>query len=196
VKAQRQQWMQTLTDACEGDFTRVLFLDETGAMTNLVRSHGRSTEGSRCVAYTPNGHWKIVTAIAAIRLSGLTASATMACPMDGQLFRSYVEQALVPVLSEGDVVVMDNLASHKHPHVRELIESVGAKLLYLPPYSPDFTPIEMIWSKAKRLLRSIAARTVNELHDAFGIAMAAITTSDILGCFHHCRYATTLGAPL
>jgi transposase len=137
-----------------------------------------------------------VTAVAAIRLSGLTASATMACPMDGQLFQSYVDQALVPVLARGDVVVMDNLASHKHPHVRETIESIGAKLLYLPPYSPDFTPIEMIWSKAKRLLRSLAARTVDGLHDAFGIAMAAITTSDILGCFQHCRYAMTLGAPL
>ena len=196
MKAQRDEWIDKLTDACEGDFTRVLFLDETGAMTNLVRSHGRSAEGSRCVAYAPNGHWKIVTAVAAIRLSGLTASATMACPMDGQLFQSYVEEALLPVLSEGDVVVMDNLASHKHPHVRERIESVGAKLLYLPPYSPDFTPIEMIWSKAKRLLRSLAARTVDELHKAFGTAMAAITTTDILGCFQHCRYATSFGAPL
>jgi transposase len=188
--------MEKLSDACAGDFTRVLFLDETGAMTNLVRSHGRSAEGSRCVAYTPNGHWKIVTAIAAVRLSGLTASATMACPMDGQLFQSYVQEALVPVLAKGDVVVMDNLASHKHPHVRELIESAGAKLLYLPPYSPDFTPIEMIWSKTKRLLRSIAARTVDALHDAFGVAMNAVITRDILGCFQHCGYATTLGAPL
>jgi transposase len=196
VKAQRDAWMETLTEACEGDFTRVLFLDETGTTTNLVRSHGRSDEGTRCVAYAPNGHWKIVTAVAAIRLSGLTASATMACPMDGQLFQRYVEEALLPVLGKGDVVVMDNLASHKHPRVRELIESAGAKLLYLPPYSPDFTPIEMIWSKAKGLLRSIAARTVDGLHDAFGIAMAAITTRDILGCFQHCRYAMTFGAPL
>lgn len=188
--------MENLTDACEGDFKRVLFLDETGAMTNLVRSHGRSVEGERCVAYAPNGHWKIVTAVAAVRLSGLTASATMACPMDGQLFQSYVQEALLPVLHPRDVVVMDNLSSHKHPRVRELIESVGAKLLYLPPYSPDFTPIEMIWSKAKRLLRSAAARTVDALHDAFGAAMNAITPSDVLGCFQHCRYATTLGALL
>jgi transposase len=196
VKAQRDEWMTRLTDACEGDFTRALFVDETGAVTNLVRSHGRSVEGSRCVAYAPNSHWKIVTAVAAIRLSGLTASATMACPMDGQLFQSYVEHALVPVLQPGDVVVMDNLASHKHAQVRELIESAGAKLLYLPPYSPDFTPIEMIWSKVKRLLRSLAVRTVDALHEAFGLTMNAVTPSDILGCFQHCRYATTLGAPL
>jgi len=188
--------MEKLTDACEGDFSRVLFVDETGAMTNLVRSHGRSAEGARCVAYAPNGHWKIVTAVAAVRLSGLTASATMACPMDGQLFQTYVQEALVPILQPNDVVVMDNLASHKHLKIRESIEAVGAKLLYLPPYSPDFTPIEMIWSKAKRLLRSAAARTVSALHDAFGVAMTAITPQDILGCFQHCRYATPLGAPL
>src|SRR5262249_59313910 len=133
VKQQRDQWMQNLTDACDGDFTRVLFLDETGATTNLIRSHGRSDQGQRCVAFTPNGHWKVMTAVAAIRLDGLTASATMACPMDGQLFQRYVQDVLVSVLQPGDVVVMDNLASHKHPRVRQLIESGGARLLYRPP---------------------------------------------------------------
>jgi transposase len=134
--------------------------------------------------------------VAAIRLSGMSAAATMACPMDGELFQTYLREALVPVLSAGDVVVMDNLASHKHPHVRELIESRGAKLLYLPPYSPDFNPIEMIWSKVKRLLRSFAARTIDALHNAFGRAFAAITPGDIRGCFRHCGYATSEGAPL
>jgi transposase len=197
VKGRRDAWPQTLADACGGNVARVLFLDETGAVTNLVRSHGRSAEGARCIAYTPNGHWKVMTAVAAIRLGdGLTASATMACPMDGQLFQRYVEEALVPVLRAGDVVVMDNLPSHKHPRVRRLIESAGAKLLYLPPYSPDFNPIEMIWSKVKRLLRSAAARTVDALHEAFGTAMDAVTGKDVLGCFRHCGYATTSGAPL
>ena len=196
MKQQRDEWMDTLALGCGGDFSRVLFIDETGAMTNLVRSHGRSAEGSRCVAYAPNGHWKVMTAVAAIRLSGMSAAATMACPMDGELFQTYLREALVPVLSAGDVIVMDNLASHKHPHVRELIESAGAKLLYLPPYSPDFNPIEMIWSKVKRLLRSAATRTIDALHEAFGTAMAAVTPDDILGCFHHCGYATTSNAPL
>jgi len=196
VKQQRDDWLDTLVDACDGDFARVLFLDETGAMTNLVRSYGRSVEGSRCVAFAPNGHWKVMTAVAAIRLDGLTASATMPCPMDGPLFQAYVQGALLPVLREGDVVVMDTLASHKHPRVRELIESAGAVLLYLPPYSPDFNPIEMIWSKVKHLLRSAAARTVDALHDAFGDAMDAVTSGDILGCFRHCGYATASGAPL
>ena len=92
--------------------------------------------------------------------------------------------------------MMDNLSSHKHPRIREQIESAGARLLYLPPYSPDLNPIEMIWSKVKRLLRSAAARTVEALHDAFGTAMHAVSTADILGCFQHCGYATTSGAPL
>ena len=174
----------------------MLFLDETGAVTNLVRSHGRSPEGSRCVDYAPNGHWKVMTAVAAIRLSGMASAATMACPMDGELFQTYLLESLVPTLSVGDVVVMDNLASHKHPRVRELIESAGATLLYLPPYSPDFNPIEMVWSKVKRLLRSAMARTVDALHDAFGVAMAAVSPTDIAGCFHHCGYATTSSAPL
>jgi transposase len=196
VKEQRDQWMQKLTDACDGDFARVLFLDETGAMTNLIRSHGRSEQGERCVAFTPNGHWKVMTAVAAIRLDGLTASATMACPMDGQLFQTYVREALLPALKVGDVIVMDNLPSHKTARVRELIESAGATLLYLPPYSPDKNPIEPIWSKVKRLLRSLAARTIDELHEAFGLAMDAVTLTDILGCFRHCGYATTSNAPL
>jgi transposase len=196
VKAQRDDWADRLTQACGGDFRRVLFIDESGAVTNLVRSHGRSPEGSRCLAYAPNGHWKVMTAVAAIRLGGMPAAATMACPMDGLLFQAYLSEALVPTLAAGDVVVMDNLASHKHPRVRELIESAGARLLFLPPYSPDFNPIEMIWSKVKRLLRSAAARTVDALHEAFGVAMAAVTPADILGCFGHCGYATTSGAPL
>jgi transposase len=196
VQQQRGEWLNTLSDACQGDFTRVLFLDESGATTSLVRPYGRSCEGSRCVGFAPNGHWKVMTAVAAIRLHGLTASATMACPMDGQLFQRYVQEALASVLQPGDVVVMDNLASHKHPRVRQLIESAGATLLYLPPYSPDFNPIEMIWSKVKRLLRSAAARTIDALHHAFGKAMDAVTPSDILGCFRHCGYATTSSAPL
>lgn len=137
-----------------------------------------------------------MTAVAAIRLSGLGAAATMACAMDGEMFNAYVRHVLVPTLKHGDVVVMDNLSAHKRPEVIELIEAAGASVLYLPPYSPDLNPIEMIWSKIKRLLRSCAARTIEALHDAFGQAFAAVTTSDIAGCFRHCGYATTEGAPL
>jgi transposase len=175
----------------------VSFLDESGALTNLVRTHGRSDRGVRCVGSAPQGHWKIMTAVAAARLGdGLVAPFTIDCAMDGEIFGTYVERVLVPTLRKGDVVVMDNLSAHKRPQVKRLVESAGATVLYLPPYSPDFNPIEMIWSKVKRLLRTFAARTVDALHDAFGRAFAAVTPGDILGCFRHCGYATGEGAPL
>jgi transposase len=196
VRTQREQWLEKLTTLCDGDFTRVSFLDESGALTNLVRSYGRSDCGTRCVGSAPQGHWKVVTAVAAIRLSGLNAAATMACPMDGEMFSAYVQHVLVPTLQQGDVVVMDNLSAHKRPEVRLMIETAGAHVLYLPPYSPDLNPIEMIWSKIKQLLRSLAARTIDALHDAFGQAFASVTLSDIAGCFRHCGYATGEGAPL
>jgi transposase len=137
-----------------------------------------------------------MTAVAAVRLDGLTAPFTIDSPMDGEIFNAYVERVLVPTLRPGDVVVMDNLAAHKRPRIKRLIEEADATVLYLPPYSPDFNPIEMIWSKVKRLLRTIAARTVEALHDAFGRAFAAVTPGDIQGCFRHCGYTTTEGAPL
>jgi transposase len=167
-------------------------------VTNPVRTHGRCAEGARCVGSVPHGHWKVMTAVAAVRLGGggLTAPFTIDGPVDGDVFVTYVERVLVPTLRPGDVVVMDNLAAHKRPDVRRLVEAAGAAVLYLPPYSPDLNPIEMIWSKVKRLLRSFAARTVDALHDAFGRAFAAVTPGDVLGCFRHCGYATREGAPL
>ena len=174
----------------------MLFLDESGALTNLVRTYGRSDCGARCVGFAPQGHWKVMTAVAAVRLDGLMAPFTIDCPMDGEIFGVYVQQVLVPTLRDGDVVVMDNLTAHKRPLIKRLIEAAGATVLYLPPYSPDFNPIEMIWSKVKRLLRTIAARTIDALHDAFGQAFAAVTPEDIRGCFQHCGYATGEGAPL
>jgi transposase len=188
VKEQRDSWFQRLLEACEGDLRRLLFLDETGATTSMIRTYGRSVEGNRCVGSAPGGHWKTMTGVAVIRLDGLTAGATMAHAMDGDSFLTYVEHALLPTLSPGDVVVMDNLPGHKLTKVRELIESVQAKLLYLPPYSPDFNPIEMIWSKVKRLLRSAAARTIQTLHEAFAAAFQAVTVGDIRNCFKHCGY--------
>jgi len=155
----------------------VIFLDETGALTNLVRTHGRSDCGLRCTGFTPAGHWKIMTAVAAIRLDGLSAPFTIDCPMDGEVFGVYVQRVLLPTLRPGDVVVMDNLPAHKHPQIRLIIESVGANVLYLPPYSPDYNPIEMIWSKVKRLLRSIAARTIDTLHEAFGLSRCSRSTT-------------------
>lgn len=188
MKAQRDTWAERLLDACDGDFGRLMFLDETGATTSMVRTYGRSVEGERCVGHAPGGHWKTMTGVAGIRLDGLTAAATLPHAMDGELFVAYVREALIPELHVGDVVVMDNLPGHKDVRVRELIEDAGAKLLYLPPYSPDLNPIEMIWSKVKRLLRSAAARSLESLHEAFGNAMGAVTLTDIRNCFAHCGY--------
>ena len=196
IKARRDAWLDTLTNLCDGDFSRVIFLDESGALTNLVRTYGRSDCGQRCVGSAPQGHWKVMTAVAAVRLDGLTAPFTIDCPMDGEIFSTYVQRVLIPTLRKGDVVVMDNLSAHKRPQIKRLIEAADATVLYLPPYSPDFNPIEMIWSKVKGLLRSFAARTIDTLHNAFGRAFAAVTKSDILGCFQHCGYATSEGAPL
>jgi len=173
-----------------------MFLDESGALTNLVRTYGRSNCGERCVGLTPQGHWKVMTAVAAVRLEGLIAPFTIDCPMDGEVFGVYVDRVLVPTLRGGDVVVMDNLTAHKRPQIKRAIEAAGANVLYLPPYSPDFNPIEMIWSKVKGVLRTIAARTIDALHEAFGFAFAAVTPADILGCFRHCGYTTSEGAPL
>jgi transposase len=197
VRAQRQTWLARLTGACGGDFGRVSFLDETGATTSLLRTHGRSDRGARCAGHAPQGHWKVMTAVAAVRPDGgLHAPFTIDCPMDAQVFEAYVTRVLAPTLRKGDVVVMDNLAAHKRPAIRAAVEAAGATLLYLPPYSPDLSPIEPIWSKVKRLLRTLAARTVDALHDAFATAFKAVTPEDVAGCFRHCGYATANGAPL
>ena len=146
MAAQRDAWFDILADACGGDFAHVVFLDESGALTNLVRTYGRSNCGERCVGFAPQGHWKVMTAVAAVRLYGLTAPFTIDCPMDGEVFGVYVERVLVPTLHPGDVVVMDNLTAHKRPQIKRTIEALGATVLYLPPYSPDFNPIEQVWS--------------------------------------------------
>jgi transposase len=176
---------------------RLVFLDESGTQTSMTRLRGRAPKGERVVAKVPGGHWKIVTLIGAIRTSGPFAAASIVGATDSDVFRTYIREVLTPQLQAGDVVVMDNLSPHKAPGVREAIESAGATLRYLPPYSPDFNPIEPMWSKVKGKLRSLAARTIDTLHDAIGLAMATITPNDCLSYFRHCGYAaTTEGAPL
>jgi len=168
-----------------------MFLDESGALTNLVRTYGRSDRGQRCVGLAPQGHWKVMTAAAAIRLDGLTAPFTIDCAMDGEVFGVYVERVLLPTLRDGDVVVMDNLTAHKRPQVKRTIESVGARVVYLPPYSPDFNPIENMWSKVKACLRKAGARTFESLIDAVRDALLSVTPEDCDGYFEHCGYVET-----
>ena len=169
----------------------LVFLDESGAQTNLARLRGRCPEGERLVAPVPHGHWKTYTMLAAVRTTGPCAAALVDGPVDADVFKAYVEAVLVPALRPGDVVVMDNLQPHKAAGVREMIEAAGARLLYLPPYSPDYNPIENMWSKVKQLLRSAAARTFEALQRAVWEALDAVTADDCRGFFAHCGYAAT-----
>jgi transposase len=142
---------------------RLVFLDETWATTNMTRRYGRAPRGERLVASVPHGHWKTTTFVAALRHDGLIAPGVIDGPINGPAFLAYVEQVLAPTLEPGQVVVMDNLSSHKVAGVREAIERRGASVLYLPPYSPDFNPIEHAFAKLKALLRKAAARTRDAL---------------------------------
>lgn len=137
----------------------------------MARLYGRSPRGERCRAAVPHGHWKTTTFTAGLRYNGLIAPLVLDGPMDGEAFLAYVEQLLAPSLRPGDTVIMDNLPAHKVHGVREAIQAVGASLLYLPPYSPDFNPIEMAFSKLKALLRAAAARTMPDLWQAIANAL-------------------------
>jgi transposase len=186
VAEQRAHWHEQL--AAE-PAARLVFVDESGANTKMTRLGGRAPVGERLVAHIPHGHYQTSTLIAAVRLAGACAPWLFDGAMDGELFLAWVRQGLVPTLQPGDLVIMDNLATHKVAGVREAIESAGARLLYLPPYSPDFNPIENMWSKIKQLLRSLAPRTSGELLQAAAHAFAAISTTDCQGFFLHAQYA-------
>lgn len=144
----------------------------------MARTHGRAPRGSRLVAAVPHGHWHTTTFLCGLRTSGPVAPLVLEGAINGRAFRAYVEQMLAPTLGEGDIVIMDNLGSHKVEGVREAIEAQGAQLLYLPPYSPDLNPIELAFSKLKRLLRSAAARTVGTLWDTIGGLLDRFTPSE------------------
>ena len=167
---------------------KLVFIDETGASTKMARLYGRSARGHRCRAAVPHGHWKTTTFVGGLRLTGMTAPAVFDGPMNGPGFIAYVEQVLTPTLSEGDVVVMDNLPAHKPTAVRQAIEKAGARLLYLPPYSPDFNPIEMAFSKVKSRLKRAAARTVEALERQIVFAIDSLTQSDCANYFNAAGY--------
>ena len=150
------------------DPDRLVFIDETWASTDMARTHGRAPRGERLRAPIPHGHWKTTTFVAGLRNTGMVAPLVLDGPINGELFQVYVDQILVPELRPGDVVVMDNLGSHKRAGVRRAIEAVGASLLYLPPYSPEFNPIENAFAKLKAMLRKAAERTLDGLWNAIG----------------------------
>jgi transposase len=166
----------------------LVFLDETGASTKMARLYGRSPRGQRCRAPIPHGHWKTTTFTGALRLGGLTAPMVLDGPMNAAAFLAYVEQVLVPTLTPGDIVVMDNLPAHKPADVRRAIEAAGALLLYLPPYSPDFNPIEMAFAKLKATLKKVAARTVAELWQAIATSLSSFTPAECRNYFAAAGY--------
>lgn len=168
---------------------KLVFIDESGASTDLQRLRGRSPRGRRCVASGPAGHWKTTTMIGAMRVDGPLACATLDGAVDTDSFTCWVKIDLCPQLQAGDVVVMDNLPAHKSPSIAKAIEAVGARLIYLPPYSPDFNPIENLWSKVKEALRAAAARTVTALGQAVADAIASVTAGDCRGFFENAGYA-------
>lgn len=188
VQQARHEW-QVLQSTLESP--SLVFLDETWASTNMFPAYGRSPRGKRCVAAVPHGHWKTTTFIAALRYDGLTAPMVADGPMDGALFLAYVRTFLCPTLQPGDIVIADNLSSHKVAGVQQAIEAVGASILYLPPYSPDLNPIEKAFSKLKTLLRHTAARTVDALWDHIGSLIEAFFPQECRNYFKSCGYVIT-----
>ncbi len=170
------------------DPTKLVFLDETWASTNMARRYGRAPRNQRCVAAVPHGHWKTTTFIAALRYDSITAPMVIDGPISGEVFLAYVRTFLCPTLRPGDIVVADNLSSHKVAGVKAAVEATGATLLYLPPYSPDFNPIEKLFAKLKALLRKAAKRTVNALWDHIGILLDAFPPGECKNYFASAGY--------
>ncbi|MDA9435054.1 transposase [Bradyrhizobium sp. CCBAU 51627] len=172
------------------DPTKLVFVDETGANTKMVRAYGRCSRGKRLVCKAPWGHWKTTTFTCGLRCDGLVAPWVLEGPMTGDAFRVYIEKVLVPTLSPGDTVIIDNLASHKVAGVREAIEVAGAKLLYLPPYSPDLNPIELAFAKFKTGLRKAAERTVDDLWRRIAVLIDDFSPQECQNYFRHDGYAS------
>ncbi len=170
---------------------RLIFIDETWTKTNMTRLHGRCARGQRLVAKVPHGVRKTFTLVAGLRCDGMTAPCLLDGPIDGESFLAWVEQFLVPTLRPGDIVVMDNLSSHKNPAIRHAIRAAGARLLYLPPYSPDLNPIEQAFSKLKTLLRKANARSFDEVKTAIQTLLNQITKQECQNFFRQAGYTPT-----
>ncbi len=170
---------------------QLVFLDEFGAATNMARTRARGPRGQRIVCKTPHGHWKTLSTIAAMTTRGMLTGCTFDSAVDTEMFLAFVEPFLVPHLKRGQVVILDNLPAHKSPQVDRLIASAGARVLRLPPYSPDFNPIEMAISKMKTMLRTMARRSVDDVMDAIGVAFASVSKQDATNFIRHCGYNAT-----
>ena len=167
---------------------KLVFIDESGAKTNMTRLYGRAKAGKRATDDTPSGHWCTTTMISSMRLDGSTACMVVDGATDKNVFKAYVQHILLPTLKPGEIVIMDNLTAHKNQQVKDLVESVGAEIWFLPPYSPDLNPIEKMWSKIKEILRTLKARTEQALIDAIAKALDAVTANYAKGWFESCGY--------
>lgn len=173
------------------DLSHLVFVDETGAKTNMTRRYGRAQGGQRVVDSAPAGHWATTTLLSSIRLDGSTAPMVIDGPTDADVFTAYVQHVLAPTLHIGDIVILDNLPPHKTVAVEDIIHAAGAEVLFLPPYSPDFNPIEQMWSKVKAFLRALKARTQTGLLAGIRDALRSVTPGDVLGWFSHSGYVAT-----
>jgi transposase len=190
VAQRRTDWQRWSAAADAG---RLIFIDETWAKTNMTRLYGRAPRDERLVEKVPHGHWKTTTLIGALGLGGMRCSTVVDGAVNRDVFEAFVEQVLVPRLQPGDTVILDNLSSHKGGRIEPMIAAAGAELRYLPPYSPDLNPIELIFSKIKQALRSLAHRTQESLWTAMQSVLDTITPSDALNCFRHAGYTLQIG---
>jgi transposase len=182
----RARWAQAIAGVAHHRF---LFIDESGAKTNLTRLYGRAPRGQRVYDEVPCGRWETTTLISAVGRHGAQAPFVFDGPIDGAMFAAWAQHILAPTLQPGDIVVMDNLSVHKNAAARSAIEAAGAQIWYLPPYSPDLNPIEKMWSKVKALLRDARARDPDALFEAIGHALSKITHQDIAHWFVSCGYS-------
>lgn len=185
MKQAREDWLEGQDDL---EVERLFFIDECGTNTKMARTRGRSKRGERCRAAIPHGHWKTTTLVAALSTSGIVAPMILDGAMDGEMFTAYVTHILLKEIRPGDVVIMDNLPAHKVAAVRETIEDAGARLIYLPPYSPDFNPIEKAFSQIKAYLKKAAARTKEKLDQEIAKAIDTVSKQNAINYFATCGY--------
>jgi len=187
VKEARDIWKQKIP---LWDAGRLIFLDESSITTGFTRLYGRAPVGERLVDYVPDCRWETATILSALRVDGKTETLMFEGALNGEMFRGYVKECLAPTLKEGDVVIMDNLSSHKVEGLEEIVTKKGARIEYLPPYSPDLNPVENMWSKIKSQLRKMKKRCKETLFEAVGESLRAVTSQDAAGWFLHCGYCS------
>ena len=188
VQAARRAWSEAQSAM---DVEKLVFIDETWTSTSMTRRYGRAPRGQRCIASAPHGHWETTTFVAALRHQQLTAPLVTDGPMDGEMFLAYVRQFLCPTLQPGDIVILDNLSSHKVTGVQDVIAAAGAMLLYLPPHSPDLNPIEKLFAKLKALLRKAAKRTIEALWNEIGEILNNLSSTECANYFASSGYVCT-----